>query len=209
MRRFAPALVFLVSGISMLAAACERRIEEPVPTRPALDATALQGKQAQTVEAAAPHRCMRPTPETPKRSAPPSPDPRCPPDPETPPKLRMAKVSFPEAHSEKVEVEVAEDDRTRSRGLMYRKSMPEDHGMIFVFDYKEEHSFWMHNTCIPLDMLFIDDDGFILGIEENTPTLSDNTFSVGCPSKYVLELNAGWTRAHGVKAGQKVALQGL
>jgi hypothetical protein len=67
----------------------------------------------------------------------------------------------------------------------------------------------MHNTCIPLDMLFIDDDGLIVGIEENTPTMSDDTFSVGCSSKYVLELNAGWCRRHGVVAGQKVRFDGL
>ena len=92
---------------------------------------------------------------------------------------------------------------------MYRTKMGEDRGMIFTFGEKDDHTFWMHNTCISLDMLFIDDDGLIVGIEESTPTMSDDTFSVGCPSKYVLELNAGWTRAHGVTAGQKVKLEGI
>jgi uncharacterized membrane protein (UPF0127 family) len=58
-------------------------------------------------------------------------------------------------------------------------------------------------------MLYIDDDGLIVGIEENTPTLSDDTFEVGCASKYVLEVNAGWTRSHGVKAGQRVRIEGI
>ena len=79
----------------------------------------------------------------------------------------------------------------------------------FWFAEKENHSFWMHNTCIPLDMLYLDDDGLIVGIEENTPTISDDTFEVGCASRYVLELNAGWTRAHGVTAGQKVKIEGI
>jgi hypothetical protein len=81
--------------------------------------------------------------------------------------------------------------------------------MLFDLGVRDDHKFWMHNTCIPLDMLFIDDDGLIVGIEENTPTMSDDTFAVGCPSRYVLELNAGWTRKHGVVAGQKVKLEGL
>ena len=81
--------------------------------------------------------------------------------------------------------------------------------MIFSFEEKSNHSFWMHNTCIPLDMLYLDDDGLIVGIEENTPTMSDDTFEVGCESKYVLEVNAGWTRAHGVMAGQRVKIDGV
>ncbi|HEY4118295.1 MAG TPA: DUF192 domain-containing protein, partial [Byssovorax sp.] len=116
---------------------------------------------------------------------------------------------FVEAKDETVNVEVTENDHDRQRGLMFRRSMPEDHGMIFLFPTKEDHSFWMHNTCIPLDMLYIDDDGLVVGIEENTPTMSDDTFSVGCSSKYVLELNAGWCRRHGVVAGQKVRFDGL
>ena len=64
--------------------------------------------------------------------------------------------------------------------------------MIFVFgEERRNHEFWMHNTCIPLDMMFIDKDGFITGIEENVPTMNDNTYSSGCASTYVLEVNAG------------------
>jgi hypothetical protein len=187
-------------------AGCERRVEEPLPEVRPLDPSSVQASPpggAQT------RRCVRPSPGVPQRKAPPSPDPRCPADPEKPPQLRTGKVTFTGAKGEVVEVEIAEKDPHRQRGLMYRTRMAQDHGMIFWFEQKDDHSFWMHNTCIPLDMLYLDDDGLIVGIEENTPTLSDDTFSVGCLSKYVLELNAGWTRAHGVTAGQKVKIEGI
>jgi hypothetical protein len=89
---------------------------------------------------------------------------------------------------------------------MYRKSMPEDHGMLFDLRVRDEHPFWMHNTCIPLDLIHIDDDGVIVGILENAPTLNDVSRTVGCASRYVLEVNAGWSRRHGVKAGQHMSI---
>jgi uncharacterized membrane protein (UPF0127 family) len=64
----------------------------------------------------------------------------------------------------------------------------------------------MHNTCIPLDMLFVDEDGLIVGIVENAPTLDDGTREVSCPSRWVLEVNAGWSRRHAVRAGQRLVL---
>jgi uncharacterized membrane protein (UPF0127 family) len=89
---------------------------------------------------------------------------------------------------------------------MYRKSLPEDKGMLFDLHTRTDQTFWMHNTCIPLDLLFIDEDGLIVGIVENAPTLNDIPRSVGCPSRYVLEVNAGWSRRNGVKAGQPTRL---
>ena len=153
---------------------------------------------------------MKPTPATPERTVDgPSPDPRCPADPEKPAPLKTGKVAFAEAGGETVTIEVAANDHDRQRGLMYRRSMADDHGMVFTFDAPEEHRFWMHNTCIPLDLLFIDKDGTILGIEENAHTMDDSTYAIPCVSSYVLELNAGWTRKHGVKAGQRVTLDGV
>jgi len=89
---------------------------------------------------------------------------------------------------------------------MYRKEMSEESAMLFRLATRTDHTFWMHNTCLSLDMMFIDDDGLIVGIVENAPTLSDEIQSVGCPSRYVLEVNAGWSRRHGVAPGQKVQL---
>lgn len=205
MRRFAAALA-VVFAAPALAAGCERKVEEPLPEVHPLDPSSVRAADPPKPWG---KRCVKETTAVAKRKAPPSPDPRCPKDPETPPKLRTGKVTFAEAKGDTITVEIAENDHDRQRGLMYRKSMPDDRGMIFFFEAKENHAFWMHNTCIPLDMLYLDGDGLIVGIEENTPTMSDDTFEVGCPSKYVLEVNAGWTRAHGVRAGQKVKIEGI
>ncbi|WP_433937575.1 DUF192 domain-containing protein [Sorangium cellulosum] len=209
----APALGALLFGAAL--GACERRVDEPTPHAPrAADAPDRPAPEVAPPEpAAAPNdgRCIAPTPATPERP-PPSrvgPDPACPDDPTGPFQLATGKVIFLDAKAPDVTVEVARREKERARGLMYRKSMPENRGMIFAFEQRTNHSFWMHNTCIPLDMLFIDGDGTIVGIEENTPTLNDSTFDVGCPSTYVLEVNAGWTRRHGVVAGQKVRIEGI
>jgi hypothetical protein len=131
----------------------------------------------------------------------------CPVDPEGgPPKVPIVQVGFADVGGGGVEAELVRSEHDSARGLMYRRSMPADHGMLFDLRDRQDHHFWMHNTCISLDLVYIDEDGLIVGIAENAPTLSDDTISVGCPSRYVLELNAGWTRKHGVKAGQRVVL---
>ena len=86
----------------------------------------------------------------------------------------------------------------------YRTHMQTDQGMLFSWNNQEVRTFWMHNTCLPLDMLFIAADGTIAGVLEQVPTLNDASRTIPCPVAHVLELNAGWARAHGVKAGQKV-----
>jgi hypothetical protein len=199
------ALTLVIAALPLSCGGCDRRVEEPLPeVRPLTTAAREEAPPKPWGK-----RCVKESPRAARRATPPSPDPRCPVDPEKMPKLRLGKVTFPEASNASVEVEIAENDHDRQRGLMYRKAMPQDKGMIFLFAEKDIHSFWMHNTCIPLDMLYLDADGLIVGIEENTPTMSDETFDVGCPSQYVLEVNAGWTRAHGVFAGQRVKIEGL
>jgi uncharacterized protein len=210
-RRFLVPLVATLACAGLLGASCERRVEEPPaePQKTQPTSTGLGPAERVLAPFVPVGRCVKPTGPSPERTAPPSPDPRCPADPDTPPTLRKGTVVFEGAKGRTVDVEIAEKELDRQRGLMYRKSMPDNVGMIFRFEQKQEHTFWMRNTCIPLDMLFIDDDGLIVGIQENTPTMTDDTFSVGCPSKYVLELNAGWCRKNGVVAGQKVKLEGI
>jgi uncharacterized membrane protein (UPF0127 family) len=183
---------------------CEKHVDEPTRTVPA------------AVETTPEKRCIHETPSVPNRIVEgPSPDPDCPDDPGDAPHLPLGTVAFPDAAADggspELAVEIAEKYEDRMRGLMYRKGMRPNSGMLFVFDEEEVRTFWMKNTCIPLDMVFIGADGVIVGIEENTPTLHPkgdekagpgDTFSPGCPAMYVLETNAGWTRKHGVKAGQ-------
>ncbi len=121
--------------------------------------------------------------------------------------MPTGQVGFPETPAVgAVEVELAKNPHDVERGLMYRRTMADTHGMLFKLDGRREHTFWMHNTCIPLDMMFIDDDGVIVGIVEGAAPLTDTTRSVGCPSSLVLEVNGGWARKHGIKPGQKVTL---
>lgn len=137
------------------------------------------------------------------------PDPRCPADADgKPPKVPEGRVSFPGAKDgAKVTVEVMREEKHRERGLMFRKSLADDRGMIFVFDDVDQRGFWMHNTCLPLDMLFLDADGTIVSILENVPTMNDAPRRSGCAAKYVLEVNAGYCRKHGIKAGQRAVVE--
>ncbi|MDC0742680.1 DUF192 domain-containing protein [Polyangium mundeleinium] len=203
--------LFVALSLGFLVVACEPRVEEPVP--PPRDARPVPiGQEPEGLENhSAKARCIHPTEDKPKRTlSRTGADPACPPDDlAKPPLLREGKVVFADAKDEAVTVEIAQREHERARGLMYRKQMDEARGMIFVFERREVHQFWMHNTCIPLDMLFVDDDGTIVGIEENAPTMNDSTFSVPCASRYVIEVNAGYCRRHGVRAGQKVRLEGI
>lgn len=107
----------------------------------------------------------------------------------------------------KVQVDVAETPSHRERGLMFRTQMPEDRGMIFVWDDESPRTFWMRNTCLPLDMLFIAKDGYIVGALEQVPVLNEAPRGVSCDAAYVLEVNAGYLRRHGVRPGQKLKFQ--
>ena len=106
-----------------------------------------------------------------------------------------------------VGLEVAATDPAREQGLMYRNALPDDRGMLFVFETEVEHQFWMKNTLIPLDMLFIAADGQIAGIHADATPLSLASITVGKPSLWVLEVRGGWAARHGVAAGDRVELR--
>ena len=101
-------------------------------------------------------------------------------------------------------VELATNDAERSRGLMFRKELPEGRGMLFDFEREQPVSFWMHNTYIPLDMIFIRSDGRILRIAENTEPLSDRLIPSGGPVRAVLEVIGGTARKLGIAPGDRV-----
>jgi uncharacterized membrane protein (UPF0127 family) len=115
-------------------------------------------------------------------------------------------LGFGDAGTVAVDAELVRSEHDTARGLMFRKSLSEDRGMLFDLRFRDDHKFWMHNTCIPLDLIYVDEDGLIVGIVENAPTLDDTSRGVGCPSRWVLEVNAGWCRRHDVKAGQHMQL---
>jgi uncharacterized membrane protein (UPF0127 family) len=122
----------------------------------------------------------------------------------------IGHVAFPESKdAPRLEVELMLTEAHQARGMMFRHGIADDKGMLFAFGAPTVHSFWMHNTCISLDMLFIDRDGFVTGIIENAPTLNDDPQSIDCPVPYVLEVAAGWSRKHGVVAGQRVEIDGV
>jgi len=108
-----------------------------------------------------------------------------------------------------VALEIADTPATRNRGLMYRDTLPDGRGMLFVFQNDEEHEFWMKNTLIPLDMIFISADHRIVGIHANATPLSTASIGVGAPSRYVLEVPGGWAARHGVTTGNPVILDGV
>ena len=101
-------------------------------------------------------------------------------------------------------VELASNDDERARGLMFRKELPEGRGMLFDFDREQPVSFWMHNTLISLDMIFIRGDGRILRIAENTEPFSDRLVPSGGPVRFVLEVVAGTAHKLGITAGDRV-----
>ncbi|WP_440410509.1 DUF192 domain-containing protein [Neorhizobium petrolearium] len=106
--------------------------------------------------------------------------------------------------SHRLSIELAVTDAQRQHGLMYRKEMAPDHGMLFDFGQARRVSMWMENTVLALDMLFIQGDGTISHIKENAVPFSRDIIDSQGPVKFVLEVNAGRAKALGIKVGDKV-----
>ena len=106
-------------------------------------------------------------------------------------------------------VEIASTREQIQRGLMYRRELGENRGMLFLMREERIHSFWMRNTYIPLDLIFIGKDKTVAGIVANTVPLTDRSNSIDKVSYYVLEVNAGWSAAHHVGPGTPVRFQNI
>lgn len=115
-------------------------------------------------------------------------------------------VLKPAGRTVRVRVELASRSADRARGLMFRRELEPLSGMLFIFERAEEHPFWMKNTYISLDMIFIGDDHRVVGTVENTAPLTETPRTVAHPSRYVLEVNAGFVAAHGIVRGTPVEL---
>lgn len=104
----------------------------------------------------------------------------------------------------RITAEVPMTYKERKKGLMFRDSMPDDHGMLFIFKTEGYHSFWMKNTRIPLDIAFIDKNKRIVSIHEMTPFDEKNFHKSVKPASYALEVNAGWFKKYDIKTGDAV-----
>lgn len=104
----------------------------------------------------------------------------------------------------KIQAEVASTPASRQLGLMHRVYLPINDGMLFVFENKAIHCFWMRNTKIPLAIAFISDDGKIINIEEMKP-MSDDNHCPTAPIRYALEMNQGWFSQKGLSAGNVIS----
>lgn len=117
-------------------------------------------------------------------------------------------IESPSGRVSAVTVEVARSDAQLERGLMFRERLGPDDGMLFVFPQTGPHTFWMKNTLIPLDMIFIDEARRVVGIVERAEPLSLAPRAAGGPCRFVLEVNGGWSSAHRIAVGDRVAFEG-
>jgi uncharacterized membrane protein (UPF0127 family) len=127
-----------------------------------------------------------------------------------PPVPAMPKVHLSSPQGDvAVEVEIVSTPAQIERGLMFREHLPPDHGMLFLMSKESDWTFWMHNTLIPLDLMFITRDLKVAGIVENAEPRTDTLRQVNLPSLYVLEVNGGFSAAHKITAGTKVQFDGV
>ena len=150
-------------------------------TAPALTA-ALGVALAFALSALAPHEHVRAQPHYPQ------------------PKLPTVRI---DAGIHVIRAEVADSDRTRAIGLMGRESLGPNEGMLFVFEHKAVHCFWMRNTPLPLSIAFVDDDGSIVDIAQMAPR-SDDSHCPHRPVRFALEMEQGWFAKRGLRAGARL-----
>jgi uncharacterized protein len=126
------------------------------------------------------------------------------------PALPKGKVLLRDAYRgmHVVEVEIAATAAARNRGMMWRRELPEGKGMLFLFPDEGDHTFWMRNTLIPLDLIFIGKQRKVVGIVPQAAPKTLTTRSGGQPSLYVLEVPGGWAEKQGITVGCEVEVQG-
>lgn len=131
----------------------------------------------------------------------------CPADPDGRPIMPRGTIRFEQApNAPELTVELALNLDHQRHGLMFRSHLADTEGMLFSYEGDKARHFWMHNTCLALDMLHIDQENRIVGIVEQVPPWNDATRSIRCDAKHVLEVPAGWSRRYGVFPGQTVKI---
>lgn len=115
------------------------------------------------------------------------------------------KLHYIEINGAKLYIEIALTEQERATGLMFRESLPENQGMLFVFENEQILNFWMKNTSIPLSIAYIRENGLIIGIYDMKP-YDETPISSMYPCKYALEVNKGWFSKNNIKAGDTINL---
>jgi len=118
--------------------------------------------------------------------------------------LKFVKAGSSEVIKE-LEIEVSDTESERNQGLMYRQSMKDGEGMLFIFEKSENQAFWMKNTYISLDIMFINEALEIISIGKNTKPLSQQSLRSGGPAMYVVEVPGGFTDAYGISPGDRIS----
>ena len=123
-----------------------------------------------------------------------------------------AEVSFIKSEGDTVstvDVAVADDNESRSEGLMNVNELPANSGMLFIFSNNQARSFRMANTPLPLDIIFVNSDMNIVRIHRNTQPYSQESIQSEAPAQFVVEVNAGYTLEHDIREGMKIAFEGV
>ncbi len=124
--------------------------------------------------------------------------------------MKHGTVRFATANGDwLVDAELAHSPEEHARGLMFRRELAPDHGMLFVFDETREQRFWMHNTLLRLDMIFLGEDRSVVGVVANAEPQTDTGREVGRPARYVLEVSGGEAATHGVGPGVRAQFVGV
>jgi uncharacterized membrane protein (UPF0127 family) len=124
--------------------------------------------------------------------------------------VKEGMLSFTEGDGDTIRtinIEIADNMNERTRGLMYRSNMSDDQGMLFIFDREEEQSFWMKNTKISLDILYVNSQQEIITIYRHTQPYSESPIPSFKPARYVIEVKAGFCDAFGVEEGDRVVFE--
>lgn len=126
---------------------------------------------------------------------------------------KEGSLSIKKADSDSIvktlDIEIADNEYETQTGLMYRTSMENNQGMLFIFPDSQPRSFYMKNTKIPLDIIYIDEDKAIVSFQKNAQPLNEASLPSNAPAKYVLEINAGLTDVWGLKVGDKIEFEVL